>query len=212
MAKLYYGNGDCNVEGSNIRGVEIRYRGAIEIEDKTSDAFVIGHQNNGILIFPLGEGFLNELFSYVGEFKIISVIVADENAERVSTSVIRVMDYTELLTGNTEDMTVKSEDMSATYIHSRKIIKTMLKQPYIENLHTSGRKSILYLENGNQYDGYYHIHLEDSAAMTGNTHTPSSQDLYYKQIKGGEVIDKLVPTKTPSHGVPGNRLKRRRRR
>ena len=78
MAKLYYGNGDCNIEGSNIRGVEIRYRGAIEIKDKTSDAFAIGHQNNGILIFPLGEGFLNELFSYVGEFKITSVIVADE--------------------------------------------------------------------------------------------------------------------------------------
>ena len=211
MAKLYYGNGDCNIEGSNIRGVEIRYRGAIEIKDKTSDAFVIGHQNNGILIFPLGEGFLNELFSYVGEFKIISVIVADENAERVSTSVIRVMDYTELLTGNTEDMTVKSEDMSATYIHGRKIIKTVLRQPYIENLHTPGHKSILYLENGNQYDGYYHIHLEDSAAMTGNTHTATSQDLYYKQIKRNRVIDKLVPARNPSHDVPGNRLKRRRR-
>ena len=30
MAKLYYGNGDCNVEGSNIRGVEI----GIEVQSR----------------------------------------------------------------------------------------------------------------------------------------------------------------------------------
>ena len=41
MAKLYYGSGNCSIEGSEIRGVEIRYRGAIEIEDKTSDSFVV---------------------------------------------------------------------------------------------------------------------------------------------------------------------------
>ena len=81
MTKLYYGNGSCTIEsgGSEIRGVEIRYRGAIEIEDKTSDSFVIAHQNNGILVFPIGEGTLNDLFDYKGELKILSVIVADNN-------------------------------------------------------------------------------------------------------------------------------------
>ena len=97
MAKLYYGNGSCTIEGSDIRGVEIRYRGAIEIEDKTSDSFVISHQGNGILIFPIGEGTLNELFDYNGEFRILSVIVADNNAAKVPTSIHRMMDYTELL-------------------------------------------------------------------------------------------------------------------
>ena len=99
MAKLYYGNGNCSIEsgGSEIRGVEIRYRGAIEIEDKTSDSFVITQQNSGILIFPIGEGTLNDLFDYTGEFKILSVIVADNNAEKVSTSIHRMMDYTELI-------------------------------------------------------------------------------------------------------------------
>ena len=41
MAKLYYGNGSCTIEGSDIRGVEIRYRGAIRIEDKTIRNFPI---------------------------------------------------------------------------------------------------------------------------------------------------------------------------
>ena len=53
MAKLYYGDGKCSIEGT-VRGVHIKYKGAIEIDDKTSDSFVIVHQNNGIMIFPIG--------------------------------------------------------------------------------------------------------------------------------------------------------------
>ena len=191
MAKLYYGNGECTIEsgGAEIRGVEIRYRGAIEIDDKTSDAFVINHQKNGIMIFPIGEGTLNELFSYAGELKILSVIVADTDAKKVSTSIHRVMDYTELLTTNAEDMTTISEDLSATYVSGYKVAKTSLKQPNLNNQHTSNQNGELYLEGGTLYDGYFHIHLADNAAMTGRDHTEDSQDLYYVDGK---------PTRNPS--------------
>ena len=176
--KLYYGNGSCTVEGS-ARGVEIRYRGAIEIEDKTSDSFIIAQQNNGIMIFPIGKGTLNDLFDYTGEFKIISVIVADINGEKAPTTIHRVMDYTELLNTNSEDMTIKSEDLNAGYVSGRKVSKTLLKQPNWENLNTSTHGGELYLQDGTKYDGYFHIHLTDNAAMTGNEHTEESQDLYY---------------------------------
>ena len=189
MAKLYYGNGECSIEGSDIRGVEIRYRGAIKIDDKTSDAFVINHQKNGIMIFPIGEGVLNELFSYTGEFRILSVIVADTDAKKVPTSIHRVMDYTELLTTNAEDMTTKSEDLSATYVSGYKVAKTSLKQPNLNNQHTSNQNGELYLEGGTLYDGDFHIHLSDNAAMTGREHTEDSQDLYFNNGK---------PTKNPS--------------
>ena len=185
MAKLYYGGGSTTIEGSDsgVRGVEIRYRGAIEIEDKTSDSFAIAHQNNGIMIFPVGKGVLNDLFDYTGEFKIISVMVADNNAEKVPTTIHRVMDYTELLTTKSEDMTTNSEDLSSTYIHGRKVAKTILKQPYINNLNTSTYNTELYFKDGDKYDGYYHIHLADNAVMTGNEHTEESQDLYYSTGK-----------------------------
>ena len=199
--KLYYGNGNCTIEGSNARGVEIRYRGAIEIEDKTSDSFVIAHQNNGIIIFPIGEGTLNDLFDYVGEFKIISVIVADNNAEKVPTTIHRVMDYTELLNTKSEDMTTKSEDLSSTYVSGRKVSKTSLKQPYINNLHTSTHDGGLYLEDGTKYEGYFHIHIADNAAMTGNEHTEESQDLYYATGK---------PTKNT--GLPYGVIEQRKQR
>ena len=125
MAKLYYGGGSTTIEGS-ARGVSIRYRGAIEIEDKTSDSFVIAQQNNGIMIFPIGDGVLNDLFDYTGEFRILSVTVADKNGEKVPTTIHRVMDYSELLNTNSEDMTTKSEDLSSTYISGRRVAKTTL--------------------------------------------------------------------------------------
>jgi len=189
MAKLYYGNGECTIEGSNIKGVEITYRGAIEIEDKTSKSFAIVHQDNGIMVFPLGEGVLNELFSYIGEFRILSVIVADINAEKVPTTIHRVMDYTELLNTNAEDMTTISEDLSSTYTYGKRVAKTVLKQPHLNNLHTSDHNTMLYLEDGTLYKGSYHIHLSDNAAMTGKEHTEDSQDLYFNDGK---------PTKNPS--------------
>ena len=204
MAKLYYGNGSCTIEGS-VRGVEIRYRGAIEIEDKTSDSFVIAHQNNGILIFPIGKGTLNDLFDYTGEFKILSVIVADNNGEKAPTTNHRVMDYTELLNTKSEDMTTKSEDLSATHISGRKVAKTLLNQPYINNLNTSTHNAELYLKDEKNnlilYAGYFHIHLADNTAMTGNEHTEDSQDLYFNHGK---------PTKNT--GVPYGAIEQRKER
>ena len=188
MSKLYYGNGSCTIEGSNIKGVQIKYRGAIEIDDKTSDSFFITTQKNGIMIASIGEGTLNNLFDYVGEFKILSVMVADNNGERVSTTIHRVMDYTELLNTNSEDMTTNSEDLSSTYISGRKVPKTVLKQPHLNNLHTSIHRAELYLEDGTLYEGYFHIHLSDNNAMTGGEHTEDSQDLYFNHGK---------PTKNP---------------
>ena len=191
MAKLYYGNGSCTIEGSNIRVVKIRFRGAIEIDDKTSDSFAITYQDNGIMVFPLGMGTLNDLFDYVGELKILSVIVADNNGEKVPTTIHRVMDYTELLNTKSEDMTTKSEDLSATYVSGGMVSKTLLKQPYINNLHTSTHDGELYFKDGTLYEGSFHIHLDDNSAMTGSEHTEESQDLYYHH--GKPTRNKGVP-------------------
>ena len=202
-AKLYYGNGSCEIIGSNIRGAEIHYKGAIEIEDKTSDSFTIIAGSYKILVIPIGDGTINELFDYVGEFKITSVMVADINGEKVPTTIHRVMDYTELLNTNAEDMTTNSEDLSATHTYSRKVSKTLLKQPNLKNQNTSNYNTELYLEDGTKYDGnYFHIHLSDNAAMTGREHTEDSQDLYFNNGK---------PTKNPSL-VPYAAIEQQKRR
>ena len=178
MAKAYYGNGSCNIEGTGINIVFIRYKGAIEIDDKTSPSFILNERNNKILIFPIGRGTLKELFDYVGEFNIPSFVAINNNAEKVSTTIHRVMDYTELLNTNSEDMTINSEDLSSTYVYGKKVAKTILKKPHVNDLNTSDNNAELYFKNGDKYAGYFHIHLADNAAMTGSEHTEESQDLY----------------------------------
>jgi len=180
--KLYYGGGNCSID-TEVRGLEIRYRGAIEIEDLTPDGIYIMAKQNGIMIFSIdGNNIPKNLFNYKGEFKILSIIAADENGEKIPVSVIRAMDYTELIVGNTEDITTPTENLKVTYTAENKVAKTIVDKIYIENLDADS----LYLENGDAYTGKYNISLEDVTAMTGNVRNEHSQLLFIK------VNDKLV--------------------
>lgn len=191
--KLYYGNSNCSLDAP-ARGVQISYRGKIEITDKTSDTFAISASNNIILIFPVGEGTVTDIFDYTGELKILSVIVANEQGEREPCTIQRVMDYSELLNSNSEDMAVVSEDMSAGYVSGQRVARTSLKQKIIPNLHTSSYRLTLFTKDGSEYTGEFHIHLEGGGkAMSGREHTRESQDLFYK--KAGK--DKLITTGKP---------------
>ena len=194
MNRLYYGNGTCEIDGSNIRGIQIKYRGNIEITDKTSTSFTIASKNNTILIFPIGEGFLKELFTYRGDMKILSILASDEHGQRVSIAIKKVMDYAELL-GTSESITTKSEDLNSKYTSKFIIQKTTLKQEIIPNLHTSNWKVKLYDKEGSSYEGYFHIHINNGTAMTEKTHRDTSKILYY--IKN----DKLTTTKIRTNKV-----------
>ena len=122
-SKLYYGSGDCTIEGQEIRAIQINYKGSILITKTAGDNFAITANDQKIIIFPVGEGFLNDLFTYTGEIKITSAIVADNNAEKVSCIVKRSMDFPELM-GNSEDLTINSERMNAGYRYKGKVGKT----------------------------------------------------------------------------------------
>ena len=168
MAKLYYGNGEVTIEASiDIRGVEINYSGAVSISGE-SEGVLKMHQNNKIIVVSLKGQPLKHLFNYSGEIKIISVLVADNNGEKVPTTVHRVMDYSELLTSNAEDMTeIKVEDMKVGYTYEKALEK---ESPQIlSNLHTSKHDGRLYLKDGTEYTGDFHVHnTKDGGAMTGD--------------------------------------------
>ena len=137
MAKLYYGGGNCSIEGRDIVGVEINYRGSIFIDDKTPSNYAIMQKNNKIIIFPYGRGKdLSNLFDYNGEFRITSLIASDKNAQKVSTSIHKVLDYSEFLDSNSEDMTVKSEDLNQGFVSNNRVRSAGIKQTHIKSLHT----------------------------------------------------------------------------
>ena len=112
--KIYYGNGNCSIEGATEGMFMIMtYNGAIEITDLTPDGYAITTRSNKIAIFPYQGAtlVLGELFSYVGTFKIVNAEVADINGKG-KPKIYKVMDYSELLDIAAEDMTTVSEDLN----------------------------------------------------------------------------------------------------
>ena len=124
--KLYYGSGDCTIQG-NVSSLIISYRGAIVIYSKLPNGYTI-ELEKGILTISSSSGTskLNDLFEYVGEFRILSVTGNNSEGDREPVLIKRVMDYSELLNSKSEDLTVKSEDLKATYLHGRRFRKTAI--------------------------------------------------------------------------------------
>mgnify|MGYP003136607675 CR=1 FL=1 len=186
MITLIYGSGNCSIEGSGVRGVQIYYSGKVRIKDKTPDNFYIGSSNNKIIKFPLGEGTLDNLFDYEGELNIRKVIVANNQGEKIECFIKRAMDYSELL-GDSDTITANSEDLKQEHISGRKVSKTSVDRNIIANKHTS-ELGTLYLKDGSEYSGNIHIHINGGAIMTGGEHGKDSKVLYFKKK------DKLIST------------------
>lgn len=183
MAKLIYGNGTCNIEGENIRGVQIFKIGNTAIVDKTPDGYELMQNDNQILIFGLTSSLsLTELFEYEGELNIIKVIVADKDGNSVSTIIKKVMDYSELIDSESEYLTVKSEEFNRGYVYKNKLKESSINKPIITNQHTSSHDGELYKKDGSLYEGSFHIHKNNRMAMSGSNHTEESEELYtYKK-------------------------------
>ncbi len=194
--KLYYGDGSCYIHGDNIIGLQINYKGGISIEDKTNSSYVLNANDNMILIFPIAETTesLTNLFEYVGNISITSIIAVNRDEKEVGTIIKKLADYAEML-GVAESITLKSEELNRGNKKGHIPSKTSLNQKTIQNLHTKNDTRKLYTEDGEIYEGFYHIHLKDSTVMTGKDHSDVSKDLYFK------VKNKFKPTKTQNNGV-----------
>ena len=190
MINLYYGNGSCGLSGSGARYVTILYNGALIIDDKTPNKYEILANHNKIRIFPTLDvrTELNELFEYVGEFKIIKVIISDSSGTQMDHVVKEIVDIAEFIFSNTEDMTTLSENMNAKFTYKRRILKTALKQTTINNWNTSNGGKDLYLDNRQVYTGSFHIHKSNMRIMTGDAHNEQSRNLYYYDADGRFTI------------------------
>ena len=214
--KIFYGNGECEVQGEDIVYCELRVKYPIEIDDKSPDGFIIKAKNNKIIIakfFKDKDNQLKEMFNYVGELNIVSASVINKNGDVSHPVIKRVMDYTELLNTKAEDMTTLSENLKSTHVHGGRISKMKLMQPYLENLATEHEH--YYLQDGSTYSGSFHIHHEDGRYMTGRTHTEESLDLYFKDIYEDDMKEELILysyeniKKTRTHRTQGKKVRRK---
>ena len=186
MINLFYGNGVCAIDGTDIVMVVIAYRGALEIDDKTPDDYFINVMDKSLAITSFDRtGSLSELFEYVGEFKITNAIAVNRNDDSVQVNIKRVMDYSELLKSKAEDLTVVSEDLKSNNVVGRKVAKTILKNPFMENRMTSDRMK-LFDNDGNEYQGYYNINLQTKRFMSGAVNDETSINL--KTLRNPDVV------------------------
>ena len=193
MAKIFYGNGECEIQGEDIVYCELRVKYPIEINDKSPDGFIIKAKNNKIIIVKFFQNKatqLKEMFSYIGELNIIRAAVLNKNGDREHPTIKKVMDYSELLATNAEDMTTLSENIRTTHVHGRRVTKMKLMQPYLENMTTEHDN--FYLKDNSRYSGFFHISHEDGRYFTGAAHTSESLPLYFKDIYGDDVKEELI--------------------
>ena len=177
MNRLYYGQGECSIVG-NANYIRIVYKGAIEIRGVTSNDYYIFASDKAIAITSIKKptNSLGLLFKYKGEFKIISATTLMDG-EIVPTTIKKVMNYSELLTSNAEDLTVKSEDLKAVYQYGGRINKTRLLKKTITGLYTGDEGSPTLLLDGEIYSGYYNRNVVTGEVKTGAKHTPESKEL-----------------------------------
>jgi len=92
-ANIICNDGSCSIDSNiGIMGIEINYTGKAEITPQLPEGWFLQGSNSKIIIFTLQQIHIEkkELFTYEGLVEIKSVIVADIEAKKVPTNIIKV--------------------------------------------------------------------------------------------------------------------------
>ena len=92
-ANIICNDGSCSIDSNiGIMGIEINYTGKAEITPQLPEGWFLQGSNSKMLIFTLQQIPIEktELFIYEGLVEIKSVIVADIEAKKVPTNIIKV--------------------------------------------------------------------------------------------------------------------------
>ena len=189
--KLYYGNGNCEVDATEAWACIVEVKYPLEIEDVSPYEYCLQIVNSNIIVFKFREGNakLKELFKYQGDMVVVRSHVVAVDGIQATCSLNKVMDYSELL-GKAEDITTNSEHLSGGSRYGKQVDKMKLINPIIPDLKTI--EGQYFLENGAPYNGMHHVHQDTGHRMSGSDHTKDSQYLYFKEEVGGKLVDKLI--------------------
>ena len=189
---IYYGDGNCSLQGCEAFCVMLRYTGDAIVETQVDHLGWIVQRKDKILVLSNSTP-LTDLFVYSGTLNILSAEVTD-GEELITPTLKRIDNYSERIGTKAEDLTINSEELVTRKSSGAGQPPRQIKHPIIENQNTETHDGKLYLENGNRYHGDFHVHTKDGSAMTGSVHSPISGLLYIKPTIRGRFIDRLVPT------------------
>ena len=96
--ELWYGNGELRLESDGaVAGVEITFNGEPTFDWNLPDSWTAAEGNGKLILYTMDTESLPEILGYyTGHFEVLSVLVANWNANEVPASIM-ILDNTKLI-------------------------------------------------------------------------------------------------------------------
>ena len=203
---ITYGNGEVLFDGS-AKGFEMRYKGSITIINSPDNLFLSANKLKIIGVMLDGSDIPQELFNYIGEFRILSCKSAQNNTMQRERITSQGIDYWELDRQKWEDDGSLWGTRGGTYLvgskqrfHKSKIVVNNNIRTQLEGQYKYGNNTPV------PANELIHIHA-DGVTMTGGVHTEDSVQIYppkdRKPITRRQISQIRRTTSTPSGGGRG---------
>ena len=183
-SELIYGLGCVSINTTEqIKRVEIKYFGTIEILHKLPRGYVISSKYNRIIIYRWGnrsdQYLTDELFKYIGLFKIQKATLRNDNEENIYCKIKPQNHLIRNIHSEYQYINENYEDMKYAYKYGNEVFReTIIKNNIVDNLNTSEFNENIYNENKQIYNGPFHYHVNNNQKMSGFKHTKESINLY----------------------------------
>ena len=174
---ITYGNGEVLFDGSS-QGFELRYKGSIRITKSPDNLFLSANKNKIVGVMLDGTDMPQELFNYVGEFRVMSCKSAQSGSMERERITLQGVDYWELDNEKWEDDGSLWGTRNGTYLIGKKQRYNKHSIVVNNNIKTKSEGEYLY-EDGTPVGANELIHIHsDGVAMSGGTHTKDSVQIH----------------------------------
>ena len=174
---ITYGNGEVLFDGS-AKGFEMRYKGSITITDSPDNLFLSANKNKIVGVMLDGSDMPQELFNYVGEFRVLSCKSVQGNTLEREIITLQGVDYWELDYEKWEDDGSEWGTRNGTYLVGSEQRFNKYSIVVNNNIKTQTEGQYQY-EDGSPVPANELIHIHaDGVTMTGGVHTKDSVQIY----------------------------------
>jgi hypothetical protein len=206
---ITYGNGEVLFDGS-AKGFEMRYKGSIRITSSPDNLFLSANKNKIIGIMLDGTDMPQELFTYVGELRVLSCKTAQGNTMERERITLQGVDYWELDREKWEDDGSLWGTRNGTYLIGSKQRFNKSRIVVNNNIKTQSEGQYEY-KDGTPVAANELIHImNDGTAMTGGVHTEDSVNIYPPKDRTGitrqqisQIRQATIPTTYSGGGSGG---------
>ena len=174
---ITYGNGEVLFDGY-AKGFEMRYKGSITITDSPDNLFLSANKNKIVGVMLDGSDMPQELFNYVGEFRVLSCKSVQGNTLEREIITLQGVDYWELDYEKWEDDGSEWGTRNGTYLVGSEQRFNKHSIVVNNNIKTQTEGQYQY-KDGSPVPANELIHIHaDGVTMTGGVHTKDSVQIY----------------------------------